>query len=78
MSDLFEQVETSSKQERAKAAILTMVQNPPGHVLGAITKVWVRLDTTYPEAVRIVADLVRAGFISEADQDGRRALLEQP
>jgi hypothetical protein len=60
--------------ERAKE-LLRRHADSEDIVLGAITLVQSHIGVRYWDAVELVAEMVRDGFLSEADQYGQRTLL---
>lgn len=67
---------TPTEIERARAAILAMSEREGGYRYGCISAVQDALRIRYNAACEIVRDLVGQGFVTEADDQGRRKVLK--
>lgn len=62
------------EMERAKAILREQPESEPGFKLGSISYLRSVMGIGYGDAWGIMDELVAAGFISEADDHGRRTL----
>lgn len=74
MSDLFAAPEAEQEMERAKACLRDQPEREPGFKLGSISYLQRKMGIGYGAAWDIIDELVEAGFISEADEHGRRTI----
>ncbi len=74
MSDLFSATDDQVDIERAKAILRDQPEREQGFKLGSISYLQRKMGISYGDAWGIMDELVETGFISEADEHGRRTV----
>ena len=75
-ADLFAVDQARTKMDRAKELLRAKTPDDEGMLLGCILYLSKAMDMPFSAAWNLIDDLVRDGFVSEANHHGQRRLLE--